>query len=214
MLPRHRREIFEKTIERVARLDVVEQGLDRNPGAGENRVPPRRAGDEVIKGWGRLMAEFYSFWAAIRSLAPAGQVRQDGGMSATSSSAYRPRLYLIDGTSNVFRAFFAIRNLSTSKGEPTNAVFGFLQMLRKLLKDEEPDHIGIAFDVSADTHRKDKYEDYKANRRPMPDDLRPQLPLIRQVVEAFNIPILEMPKYEADDVLGTLAKRGRSRASR
>lgn len=129
-------------------------------------------------------------------------------MSATSSSASRPRLFLIDGTSNVFRAFFAIRNLSTSKGEPTNAVFGFLQMLRKLLKDEEPDHIGIAFDVSADTHRKDKYEDYKANRRPMPDDLRPQLPLIRQVVEAFKIPILEMPKYEADDVLGTLAKKG------
>ncbi len=132
-------------------------------------------------------------------------------MSAKSSSPVsgdRPRLFLIDGTSNVFRAFFAIRNLSTSKGEPTNAVFGFLQMLRKLLKDEEPAYIGVAFDVSADTHRKDKYEDYKANRRPMPDDLRPQPPLIRQVVEAFNIPILEMPKYEADDVLGTPPKGG------
>lgn len=129
-------------------------------------------------------------------------------MSATTTSGERPRLYLIDGTSNVFRAYYAIRNLSSSKGEPTNAVFGFLQMLRKLLKDEQPAYLGIAFDVSTDTHRKDKYEAYKANRRPMPDDLRPQLPYIRQVVEAFRIPLLEMPKFEADDVLGTLAKKG------
>jgi DNA polymerase I len=132
-------------------------------------------------------------------------------MSATTassgSSGVRPRIYLIDGMSNVFRAYYAIRGLSSSKGEPTNAVFGFLQMLRKLLKDEQPQYLGIAFDVSTDTHRKDKFEAYKANRRPMPDDLRPQLPFIRQVVEAFRIPLLELPKYEADDVLGTLSKR-------
>lgn len=126
--------------------------------------------------------------------------------SAPDGSA-RPRLFLIDGTSNVFRAYYAIRNLSSSRGEPTNAVFGFLQMLRKLLRDEQPEYIGIAFDVSSDTHRKDQFEAYKANRRPMPDDLKPQLPWIRKVVEAFRIPILELPKYEADDVLGSLSKK-------
>ena len=119
----------------------------------------------------------------------------------------RPRLYLIDGFSNIFRAFYAIRNLSSSKGEPTNAVFGFLQMLRKLLRDEQPDHLGIAMDVSSDTVRKERYEDYKANRKPMPEDLRPQIPWIREVVEAYHIPLLELPRYEADDVLGTLAKK-------
>lgn len=121
-----------------------------------------------------------------------------------------PRIYLIDGYSNVFRAFYAIRNLSNSKGEATNAVFGFIQMLRKLLRDEEPHYLGIAFDVSSDTVRKDKFEDYKANRAPMPDDLRPQIPWIRKLIEAYRIPLLEMPKYEADDVLGTLAHKARA----
>ena len=119
----------------------------------------------------------------------------------------RPRLYLIDGFSNIFRAYYAIRNLSSSKGEPTNAVFGFLQILRKLLRDDKPDHLGIAMDVSSDTVRKEQYEEYKANRRPMPEDLRPQIGWIREVVEAYDIPLLELPKYEADDVLGTLAKK-------
>ena len=119
----------------------------------------------------------------------------------------RPRLFLIDGYSNVFRAFYAIRNLSNSRGEPTNAVFGFLQILRKLLRDEKPDHIGVALDVSSDTVRKDRYQEYKANRAPMPEDLRPQIPWIRKVIEAYRIPMLEMPKYEADDVLGTLSKK-------
>ncbi len=119
----------------------------------------------------------------------------------------RPRLFLIDGYSNIFRAFYAIRGLSSSKGEPTNAVFGFIQMLRKLLKDDKPEYLGIAFDVSSDTVRKESYSEYKANRAPMPDDLRPQIPWIRKVIEAYKIPVLEMPKYEADDVLGTLAKK-------
>ena len=119
----------------------------------------------------------------------------------------RPRLYLIDGYSNVFRAYYAIRGLSSSKGEATNAVFGFLQMLRKLLKDDQPQYLGVAFDVSSDTVRKDRYSEYKANRKPMPDDLRPQIPWIRKVIQAFKIPLLELPKYEADDVLGTLAQK-------
>jgi len=122
----------------------------------------------------------------------------------------RPRLYLIDGYSNIFRAYYAIRELSNSKGEPTNAVFGFLNMLRKLLREEAPEHVGVAFDVSSDTVRRDQYEDYKANRAPMPEDLRPQIPWIRKVLDGFKIPILELPKYEADDVLGTLAKKASS----
>ncbi len=118
----------------------------------------------------------------------------------------RGRLFLIDGYSNIFRAFYAIRELSNSKGEPTNAVWGFLNMLRKLLREERPELVGIALDVSSDTVRKEQYADYKANRKPMPEDLRPQIPWIRKLIEAHRIPILELVKYEADDVLGTLSR--------
>ena len=114
---------------------------------------------------------------------------------------------MIDGYSNIFRAFYAIRNLSNSKGEPTNAVYGFLQILRKLLQDEAPEYVGVAFDVSGPTIRDEKFEEYKANRAPMPEELRPQIPIIREVIEAHHIPILEQEGYEADDVLGTLAKQ-------
>ena len=119
----------------------------------------------------------------------------------------RQRIVLIDGYSNIFRAFYAIRNLSNANGEPTNAVYGFVQMLRKLLRDESPELLGVALDVSGPTVRDEKFEDYKANRAPMPEDLRPQIPWIRQAIEAYRIPILEMERYEADDVLGTLAKK-------
>jgi DNA polymerase I len=119
--------------------------------------------------------------------------------------ASRPRLFLIDGYSNIFRAFYAIRNLSNSRGEPTNAVYGFVNMLRKLLREERPDHVGVALDVSRRTVRTARFEEYKANRKPMPEDLRPQVPKIREVLEAYRIPVLEMEDYEADDVLGTLA---------
>jgi DNA polymerase-1 len=118
----------------------------------------------------------------------------------------RPRLFLIDGYSNIFRAFYAIRNLSSSRGEPTNAVYGFVTMLRKLLREEKPDLIGVALDVGK-TFRSEKYEEYKANRRPMPEDLASQLPWIRRVLEAYRIPILELAGYEADDVLGSLSCR-------
>ncbi|MEJ2084740.1 MAG: DNA polymerase, partial [Acidobacteriota bacterium] len=117
------------------------------------------------------------------------------------------RLFLIDGYSNIFRAFYAIRNLSNSRGDSTNAVYGFVQMLRKLLRDEAPELVGVALDVSGPTIRSDKFEDYKANRAPMPEDLRPQIPLIRRLLEAHKIPILEVEGYEADDVLGTLARK-------
>ncbi|HNZ97215.1 MAG TPA: 5'-3' exonuclease H3TH domain-containing protein, partial [Thermoanaerobaculia bacterium] len=120
----------------------------------------------------------------------------------------RPRLYLIDGLSNAFRAFYAIRELSTSQGEPTNAVYGFVQMLRKLLREENPELVGVAWDVSDVTVRTERYADYKANRAPMPEGLRAQLPRIREALGAFRIPVVELAGYEADDVLGTLARQG------
>ena len=122
-----------------------------------------------------------------------------------------PRLFLIDGFSNVFRAFYAIRELSTAKGEPTNAVYGFVQMLRKLLRDENPELVGVAWDVSDVTVRSERYAEYKANRAPMPEALRPQLPWIRRALAAFRIPVLELEGYEADDVLGTLARQAAGR---
>jgi DNA polymerase-1 len=126
--------------------------------------------------------------------------------SPTPSRDSRPRLFLIDGYSNIFRAFYAIRNLSNSRGEPTNAVYGFVTMLKKLLREEDPELIGVALEGGR-TFRSDKFEDYKANRSPMPEDLRSQIPLIRKVLEAYRIPILELAGYEADDVLGTLSCR-------
>ena len=120
----------------------------------------------------------------------------------------RPRLFLIDGYSNIFRAFYAIRSLSNSKGMPTNAVYGFLNMLRKLLREESPEMVGVALDLGAEKVRTEKYAEYKANRPPTPEDLKAQIPWIRKTLEAYKIPILELLGHEADDVLGTLAKRG------
>ncbi|MYA06424.1 MAG: DNA polymerase I [Holophagales bacterium] len=117
------------------------------------------------------------------------------------------RLYLIDGYSTIFRAFYAIRGLSTSTGKPTNAIYGFINMLRKLLREEEPALLGIALDVGRATVRTEAYAEYKANRSPMPEDLKAQMPAIRRAIEAFRIPILELERYEADDVIGTLGRK-------
>ncbi|HEX9940579.1 MAG TPA: DNA polymerase I [Thermoanaerobaculia bacterium] len=127
-------------------------------------------------------------------------------MAESPQRNFRPRLFLIDGYSNIFRAFYAIRNLSSSRGEPTNAVYGFVQMLRKLLREEDPELVGVALEGGR-TFRSEKFEDYKANRRPMPEDLASQLPWIRRVLEAYRIPTLELAGYEADDVLGSLSCR-------
>ncbi len=118
------------------------------------------------------------------------------------------RLYLIDGASYVYRAFYAIRSgLRTSRGLPTNAVYGFAQMLLKVLKEEKPDLLAIAFDTPEPTFRHKEYPEYKANRPPMPEALVPQWPYIQKLVEAFRIPTLNMPGYEADDIIGTLSGR-------
>ena len=116
-------------------------------------------------------------------------------------------LYLIDGSSYIYRAYFAIRHLSSPSGHPTNAIYGFIQMLLKLLKDHKPRHVAVVFDAGRTTFRTEMYPDYKANRAAMPDDLRMQMEPIREVVRAFNIPALELQGYEADDIIGALAGR-------
>ncbi|HDH33881.1 MAG TPA: DNA polymerase I, partial [Nitrospirae bacterium] len=117
-----------------------------------------------------------------------------------------PTLYLIDGNSYIYRAFYAIRNLSGSDGTPTNAIFGFTNMVLKLLKEKKPDYFGIVFDMPGPTHRHEMFEAYKANRSAMPEDLVPQVPLIKEIVNAFNIFTVEKQGYEADDILGMIAK--------
>jgi DNA polymerase-1 len=118
-----------------------------------------------------------------------------------------PRLYLVDGSSYIYRAYYAIRHLSNSKGEATNAVFGFTKMLQTLIKQEQPDHLAVIFDARGPTFRKELYPEYKANRAAMPEDLVPQIPLIKEVVQAFSLPLLELQGFEADDLIATLAKR-------
>lgn len=115
------------------------------------------------------------------------------------------KLLLVDGNNNVFRAFYAIRGMTNADGMATNAVYGFVTMLEGLLKDEQPDAIAVAFDISRSSFRTELFPEYKANRSPMPEDLRPQLPWIRDVVRAFGIPVLEFDGWEADDVIATLA---------
>lgn len=117
------------------------------------------------------------------------------------------RLYLIDGANLVFRAFYAIRGLSNSKGFPTNALYGFAQMLLKIIRDEEPTHIAVVFDTPEPTFRDEMYEEYKAGRKEPPDDLAQQFPFVRPLVEALGIPHIELPGFEADDLIGTIAKK-------
>jgi len=119
-----------------------------------------------------------------------------------------PRLFLIDGTALAYRSYFGfIRNpLINSKGVNTSGVFGFTNSMMKLLRDEKPDYIACVFDTKSPTFRHKIYPEYKATRKKMPDELRDQFPEIRKIVEAFQIPILEKEGFEADDVIGTLAR--------
>lgn len=128
-------------------------------------------------------------------------------MTAMPRLAPGPNFYLIDGSAYVYRAYHAIRGLSNSKGLPTNAVFGFTRMLLKLLDEGQPACVGICFDAKGPTFRHHSYPAYKANRPPMPEDLVVQLPYIRAVVNGFNLTVLEMEGYEADDLIGTLSRQ-------
>jgi DNA polymerase-1 len=119
----------------------------------------------------------------------------------------KKRFFIMDGNAYIYRAFYAIEGLSTSTGIPTNAVFGFTRLLLKLLFDDKPDYIAIAFDTAGPTFRHEEYAEYKADRPEMPSPLAQQLPVIREVIDALNIPILEQSGYEADDIIGTVAKK-------
>ena len=125
-------------------------------------------------------------------------------------------LLLVDGHSLAYRAFYALPldNFSTSSGQPTNAVFGFTSMLINAIKDEKPTHLAIAFDVSRETFRREMFAEYKANRAKSPDEFRSQLPLITEVIEAMQIPGIQVKGYEADDIIATLAKQGEKKGMR
>ncbi len=117
------------------------------------------------------------------------------------------KLVLIDGHSILHRAFYGVPDLTNAKGLHTNAVFGFLNIMFRILEEEKPDYLAVAFDVHAKTFRHNMFEAYKGTRKPMPEELREQVPVIKEVLRAMQIQILEKEGYEADDILGTLAKR-------
>ncbi|MDA9770538.1 DNA polymerase I [Emcibacteraceae bacterium] len=127
-------------------------------------------------------------------------------------------LYLIDGSSFIFRAYHAIRPLNRPDGTPVNAVSGFCNMLFKLLRDlddsERPSHLAVIFDAGKKTFRNDIYPEYKAHRPPAPDDLKPQFKIIHDAVEAFNLPSIQLAGYEADDIIATYAKQAESNGSK
>ena len=117
------------------------------------------------------------------------------------------KVILIDGHSILNRAYYGIPLLSNAEGLHTNAVYGFLNIMFKILDEEKAEYLAVAFDVHAPTFRHEMFEAYKGTRKPMPEELREQVPLIKEVLHAMQIPTLEHAGYEADDILGTLGKR-------
>jgi DNA polymerase-1 len=119
------------------------------------------------------------------------------------------RLFLLDGMALTYRAYYAFiqRPLTNSKGENTSAVYGFVTFLNRILSQEYPDHIAVVFDTATPTFRHEAYPEYKATRQKMPEDLSPQIGIVKEVVRAYNIPSIELDGYEADDIMGTLARR-------
>ncbi len=119
-------------------------------------------------------------------------------------------LLLIDGHSVAYRAFFAlpVENFSTTTGQHTNAVYGFTSMLINVLRDEQPTHLAVAFDVSRQTFRSNLYSEYKANRSKSPQEFTGQVGLIKEVLDALNITHVELDGFEADDIIATLARQG------
>ena len=119
----------------------------------------------------------------------------------------KPTLFLIDGSNQMYRAYHAIRGLTAPDGRSTNAIYGFVTMLRKLINDHKPECIAAAFDLSGPTFRSEMRDDYKANRAPMPSDLAEQIAQVHQACEALGVQALTFAGFEADDVIGTLARR-------
>jgi DNA polymerase-1 len=124
-----------------------------------------------------------------------------------SPAAHGPRVVIVDGTNTLYRAFFAIPALRAPDGTPTNAAYGFVNMLLKTLREERPDFLVVVFDARGRTFRHERYPDYKATRDAQPEDLSAQIPLVRELVDAYRFPVVEVPGYEADDVIATLIGR-------
>src|SRR5712672_2214354 len=121
-----------------------------------------------------------------------------------------PSLWLVDGSHTIFRAYHALPHLSTRQGVPTNAVYGFTTMLLRAIREGNPTHLAVAFDEEAKAKRIEIYDAYKATRGAPPEDLTPQFPLVRKVLEVMRVPAIGFPGYEADDVIATLARRARA----
>src|SRR4029077_13730630 len=119
-----------------------------------------------------------------------------------------PVLYLIDGHAYLHRAYHALPPLTTSHGQPVNAIYGFVRMLLKIIKQEKPDHMIVCFDTPAPTFRHEAYAEYKATRKEMDDALKSQMPLAREAVKALNLATCELDGYEADDVIAYLTRLG------
>ena len=123
----------------------------------------------------------------------------------------REKILLIDGHSILNRAFYGLPDLTNSEGLHTNAIYGFLNILFKMLEEEKPDYLTVAFDLPAPTFRHEMYDAYKGTRKPMPSELREQVPVMKDVLKAMGIAIISKEGYEADDLLGTVAKRSEAK---
>ncbi|MBZ0108953.1 MAG: hypothetical protein K8F52_09810 [Candidatus Scalindua rubra] len=117
------------------------------------------------------------------------------------------KFFIIDGHSQLYQAYYAISGLTTPSGQPINAVYGFTRMLRKILKEDRPCYMAIAFDSNGPTFRHLEYKEYKEHRKPTPDDLVSQIPLMFDVIKAYGIPLFAIQGFEADDIIGTISKK-------
>ena len=135
-------------------------------------------------------------------------------MASTNAAGTAPDLILVDGSSYLYRAFHALPPLTNSRGEPTGAVHGVLNMLHKLLRDYPGTRLAVVFDAPGRTFRDDLYAEYKAHRPPMPDELRSQIEPLLQAVTGMGLPLLRIVGVEADDVIGTLARRAAAAGER
>ena len=115
--------------------------------------------------------------------------------------------FIIDGHSQLYQAYYAITELTTPSGQPINAVYGFTRMLRKIIREDKPCYMVIAFDTKGPTFRHTEYKEYKSHRKPTPDDLVSQIPLLYDVIDAYNIPLYAIQGFEADDIIGTISKK-------
>jgi DNA polymerase-1 len=115
------------------------------------------------------------------------------------------KLFLIDAHALCYRSFYAIKDLSTRKGQQTNAIYGFVNTLRKILREYQPQYMAVCFDSPGKTHRQEKFNAYKIQRPAMPRDMIDQMPIIKEMVAAYNLALFESPGFEADDIIATIA---------